>query len=338
MPVSQSCIEEILNQMKNSIYAIKSKSEVGIGFFCYIKNKDKNIPVIIINNHDFYKEEDNNDIKILKNNEEIKIEIGKARINNKIFNLSILEIRENKSNGIHFLEFDNCLYKKDTENYFYQNSIYIMKYFNEENKKEIKISSGIINNINENKTFSFYGYKNSKGSLIFNSSNNKLIGIYNENKLNNNKGILLNSIIEGFNNKYKKAYLKIYNEINITIKITQGDINKKIFFLNNNEYTDNKDKKYYMNNLNELNELNTKLYIMINKNEYNEIKFKKYFIQEKEGEYNIKLKFNNYLNDCSYMFAGCNNIFKVNFISFDTKNVKNIKYMFYGCEREFKNN
>ena len=41
-PVSQSCLEKILDQTKNSIYQIyrnDGKTILGIGFFCYIKYK-----------------------------------------------------------------------------------------------------------------------------------------------------------------------------------------------------------------------------------------------------------------------------------------------------------
>ena len=73
-------------------------------------------------------------------------------------------------------------------------------------------------------------------------------------------------------------------------------------------------------------ELNTELYI--NEKLY---KYKNYFIPEEEGEYKIKVKFDTNLTDCSYMFAGCENIIKLNFISFNTFFVKNMKYMFYKC-------
>ena len=53
----------------------------------------------------------------------------------------------------------------------------------------------------------------------------------------------------------------------------------------------------------ELNSKNTKLYINDIKKEY-----KNYFIPEKEGDYNIKLKFNINLTNCNYMFAYCKNI------------------------------
>ena len=55
--------------------------------------------------------------------------------------------------------------------------------------------------------------------------------------------------------------------------------------------------------LKELNESNTELYI--NNKKY---KYEKYFIPEKEGDYNILLKFNILMTDCSFMFYNCGNI------------------------------
>ena len=37
--------------------------------------------------------------------------------------------------------------------------------------------------------------------------------------------------------------------------------------------------------------------------------------------------------DCSYMFTGCENIININFKSFNTKNIMNMKYMFYDCTK-----
>ena len=33
------------------------------------------------------------------------------------------------------------------------------------------------------------------------------------------------------------------------------------------------------------------------------------------------------------MFVGCKNIININFKSFNTKNIMNMKYMFYGCTK-----
>ena len=107
--------------------------------------------------------------------------------------------------------------------------------------------------------------------------------------------------------------------------MNKEDINKKIYFLDN-EYEI--DDVYFSNhnNLEELNENNTELYIDTIKEKY-----QKYFIPENEREYNIKLKININLKNCGFMFAGCKNIIKINFIKFNTKYILNMKYMFYGC-------
>ena len=90
------------------------------------------------------------------------------------------------------------------------------------------------------------------------------------------------------------------NEINLLIKVDQVDINKEIYFLDNNGIFFN---NYNNIGLKKLNKLNTEIYINSQLNEYNN-----YFKPVKEGEYQIKLKFYINLTDCSYMFAGCNNI------------------------------
>jgi len=104
------------------------------------------------------------------------------------------------------------------------------------------------------------------------------------------------------------------------MNITKKDINDKpIYFLD--------DLNFEHDNLQELNESNTELYI--NNKKY---KYKKYFIPEKEGEYEIYLKFNINLTDCSYMFAGCGKIKYIDFTFFNTINIINMKYMFYKCK------
>ena len=71
-----------------------------------------------------------------------------------------------------------------------------------------------------------------KYSLIFNLSNNKLIGILKN--ISNNKGIFFNEIIKRFlHNKHKPKPL-IKNEIEIIIKVDKDeDIGKEIYFLAN---------------------------------------------------------------------------------------------------------
>ena len=107
------------------------------------------------------------------------------------------------------------------------------------------------------------------------------------------------------------------NEILLTLKIENEDINKKIYFLNNT-------KEH--NNINEINEYNTIIYI--NNIEY---QFNKYFIPKNEGIYEIKIIFYIYMTDCSYMFYDCNKIINIDLSLFNIKYVNNMNYMFYNC-------
>ena len=67
---------------------------------------------------------------------------------------------------------------------------------------DISISFGVINNINESKMrYSCNIKDNSNGSLIFNLSNNKLIGIHNNKSKYYNNGIFLKYIIKESENK-----------------------------------------------------------------------------------------------------------------------------------------
>ena len=111
------------------------------------------------------------------------------------------------------------------------------------------------------------------------------------------------------------------NEIKLDVRVGREDILKDIYFLDN--YNQN---KHYHDNLKELNELNTELFIN-NKN----YKYAKYFKTNKVGTYEINIRFNIKIRDCSYMFYGCSNITSINLSSFDTSNVINMNNMFEKC-------
>ena len=74
----------------------------------------------------------------------------------------------------------------------------------------------------------------------------------------------------------------------------------------------------------ELNESNTKVYI-----NDKEIKYTKYFRPTKEGIYNIKIKFNIKIKDCSFMFHNCVNIISIDLSSFDASCATDISYTFF---------
>ena len=319
-PVTRNCTEKILEQMNNSIYRINEK-EKEYGIFCKIKSKKRNIPVLItsyqvINERNI--EQYNKTIKVSRNNEIIDIEYGDKIYINKEYNLSIIEIKNNKKNKLYFLEIDDSLYEKNS--YYYEESIYIIHY---DNQNEMFVSYGILNDIKEEELLfscNFNSYSNF--SPIFNSTNNKLIGIHNKSKYN---GIFLKLMVKEFLNIYKN-YKNARNEINIKIQVDKKDIKKYLYFLDNYAYKDNDGIEHCHDNLKELNNLNTELYIGDKKYDYN-----KYFKFDREGTYDINLKFNINLTDCSYMFAGCENIISINFVSFNTKYITNMKYMFCKC-------
>ena len=118
------------------------------------------------------------------------------------------------------------------------------------------------------------------------------------------------------------------NVIELLLEIKQKHLSKDIYFLDNTDYTDLNGEKHLHDNLKELNSTNVDLYI-------NNIKydFKKFFTPDKEGEYSIKLKFKKKLKDCSFMFARCKNIIKIDFKSFVTNEAVDMKYMFSGCTK-----
>ena len=325
---SKQCTKKILEQLDYSFCKIYKKHvKWGNGFLCTIKYLNNNILVLItsskIIDENFFA--CNNTIDISIQNKIITIEFGETKYLNTSLGLSIIEIKANKNKKLKFIEFDDNLYKKDSE-FLYNNkvSIYNIQYKNE---NDAYISYGIINKINKSEIiFSCNINSNSNISPIFNLSNNKIIGLYKNNSKYFAKGILFDFIINGFIKEYKyskrafKYNNDLKNEIKILINVGPKDVNKQIYFLDN--YSNAHD------NLKELNKFNTELFINEKKDEY-----KKYFIAEKEGDYNINIKFNINLTDSSYMFAGCKNIIDINFISFNTRLIRNTKFMFHSCKK-----
>ena len=312
--VRKDKLEIILEQMNNSICKIiKKERNYEIGFFINIKYKNKKIPVLMTKYNIIGIDKDKI-LNVIINNKTKIIKLGDARYQNKEYDLTLVEIKLNEKDNIKFIEIDDNIFNKELENDYYKKPIYIIQ----DNKKDISVSFGIIEGIIKNYIkYSCYINYDTKIIPVFNIENNKIIGIH-LNKSNNNKGILIKNIIKDFMKIFKNGIKRKKNEINLLINIDKPEINKEIYFMDN---YDN-----YHNNLKELNDLNTELYI-------NNIKYKysKYFIPKNEGKYNIKLKFNINIKECSYIFANCKNIEDINLSDFNTENVINMKYMFYGC-------
>ena len=332
LSVNKQCGLRIIDQMEKSICKIIKKGGIfGTGFFCNIPHQGQNLKVLItsdkvINKQDIYQL---NKVKISLDDDKINknIELNEKRTIyiNKEDGIAIIEMNEKnekENKDIIYLDLDDELYEKKLNNIYCKNKLCYVIQYTKNNK--IAASYGNIKDINKSQI----EYICSIGFPIFNLSNNKIIGIHKENNL----GIMLNFAFKNYITKYFKNQNKpiikkeIENEIDIKLKINKNDINKEIYFLDNIDIIDINGNIHPHNNLKELNEINSKIYI----NDKEE-KYKKYFIPEKEGEYNIKLKFNINLIDCSFMFAGCKNIININFINFNTSNVKNMEYMFSSC-------
>ena len=336
-PVTKESHNKISDYLNNSIYQIKgNEGKYGIGFFCLLKCNNKTILVLITNyqtvNKDYLKNYDY--IDVLINKELIRIKFSYIYYIDKNLDLSVIEIQENKTEKMVILELDEDNYKKESEMHLNKESIYVI-----ENKS---VSYGTISNITKSEfIFRCNVNANSYCYPIFNLATNKLIGIYKKNFKRFHKGIFFKYIIEQLKQKYLKKDINgvndyFNNEIEIEINIDDTDIKNKIFFLDN-EYNENDSIKSSHDNLKELNELNTDIYIKKENKETKE-NYKKYFIPEEKGIYNIKIKFNINLTNCSYMFAGCKKIMNISFILFNTKYIKNMRYMFYGCENLKNNN
>jgi len=190
---------------------------------------------------------------------------------------------------------------KDYLDYYYKLEEYL---FNNYDKNERNYE--ILNNINE----------------LLNFNNTILKDI---NKDNN-----IETKFKNINNIYNQIYK---NEIKLILNIEKKDINKNIYFLDNTDgpvfiSERNTTEEHHHDLLEELNESNVELYI--NNKKY---KYQKYFKPEKEGLYEILLKFNILMKDCSYMFYECKNITNIDLSSFNSQNVTNMSEMFTGCSK-----
>ena len=330
--------EKIVNQMKNCICKIEGK-EIGTGFFCKINYNQTFFPVLLTNSKIL-------DMEFLKLNKKVKLSTNDDK-NTKILNIDendiiyinssdkydiiIMKLKE-EDNENNYLELDESIFDNDSEKNYENKSIYILHY-----PKGDKACVSYGYGLSESKQNNDFIYKcdfnsGSLGAPILNLSTNKVIGI--------NKGILSDKeCIKGTYLKYplnelnilknsktnnniliKNEIIKTFdgmNEIRMEVKINKEDINKNIYFLDNTVFN---------SYLNELNQLNTELYINDNKYEY-----QKYFIPEKEGIFNIKLKINACIKDCSHMFSGCKNIINIDLSSFNSKDITNMSFMFYDC-------
>ena len=149
-PITKNSLENILDQMTTSLCWINQKDgNYELGFLVYFKYKNNNIPVLMTKCHiiDDYNEKT---LNIFLNNKKKKIKLGDKRYKNKDYDISIIEIIEDKNDNIKYLEIDENIFKNELELNYLNESIYIIQY---DNKKNISISFGIIKGIIKSKIY-----------------------------------------------------------------------------------------------------------------------------------------------------------------------------------------
>ena len=239
--ISYKCINKIIEQMERFICKIKIGNKQGTGFFCKIPfpDKDKNLNVIITNNHiineESFKNINENKEKLLimikeENMEKIIDLNDRLKYTNKEYDITIIEIKE-KDNINNYLKFDeiilNDIIKDNNKNIEYiDKTIYIIQY----PEGELSVSFGTLNNIEEEKKFIFRHTCNTKegssGAPIL-SINNKIIGIHTNGLKGYNIGKFMNYPLKEFIQQYKSNTI-LNKDINIEKnEILLNNFNKK---------------------------------------------------------------------------------------------------------------
>ena len=224
--------QKILDQAASSLCLIKTENLEGLGFFCLIPYlQDKSIsqcsqdldenkfqPVLITCNSIFgfkdLKRGDN--VKLIYKNEEKIIIIDESRhiYSNGIFDVTIIELKENEFPENIFLKLDDKIndfdFNSDLKEYFENDEIYLIYYLNgKEPKYSLDKIKEVYNILIKNENIPL-------GSPILNLDTFNVIGIHQgkEEKTKYNTGKILFPIYEYNKSKNNLKKIKLYN-INI---------------------------------------------------------------------------------------------------------------------------
>ena len=156
LPINISGMEKIIDQMKKYICKIHKKGEKSTGFFCKIPYPDSShlLNVLITNNHVLNEEDIQNgkEFTLSINNEEeyktIIIDDTRKKYTSKEYDITLIEIKENKDEIYDFLEVNEKInkYEKYLKDIYNNKSIYILNY---QEGNEIFVSYGLISDISE---------------------------------------------------------------------------------------------------------------------------------------------------------------------------------------------
>ena len=374
-PVSISCTEKILNQMRHSICKIKIQGANATGFFCRTQfEQNENIDFLMTNHHVIDEKycEENKEINLLLNDDTealvIDLTIKRRMYFNKDYDIALIELKE-IDKVENFLELDDNLFKGNEKIFYEEKSVYVLQY---PNGRIACVSYGLLININNcNATHTCSTENGSSGSPILNLENNKVIGIHKEGStvFNFNLGTFLRYPLEDFieknlNKGIKKKEKKveddkdnrINNELNFPKipdknikpnKKKSNNINAEKIKLDSiviwiDKYLDNEQNKQFVDILESIFELNLGLFKDIHSafHYMNSIQFKETKIIISGSYYKEFInKFKERLTDI--YFAPKIIVFTGNCQKFFTynkeyKNKENIFYSFGGVVDKFE--
>ena len=238
-PIFYEQTKSILKQMTTCICKVNVDGDRGTGFFTKVLINDKLVPVFITNNHviskDYLDTKIEIEINIYDDPKKIQIE-DKVFITNQEYDVTIIEINEEKEQILDYLELDENIFCENKINEYLGNSVYILQYPSYHDIQKLAVSYGIIKGRDEKQKYNFNHFCSteyaSSGSPILNINNNKIIGIHTKRSdtHNYNFGTFLFYALKEFIEAYKSKY---FNKMNIIDSISNKNKNNDKNDINN---------------------------------------------------------------------------------------------------------
>ena len=248
--ISFNEINKILKNL-DTICKILKGNEEGLGFFCKINIKGKEMKVLFTNNHVLNENniKQNSIIEIQQNNNKYQIKITEDRFTctNEDLDYTCIQIFDYEPYN-NYLIIDNKINNANAYEEYKHDSFVIIQYIGNEDSPSF--DKGEIKKINNNEEIyhNIATLPGSSGSPILNLSGNlNVIGIHcgsvNKGEFKDlcNRGIYFQQILNDIQNNFHK---EIKNVIICIYDIKTDNINKDINLLNYFESTEEENKKY----------------------------------------------------------------------------------------------
>ena len=178
IPINESNYQDQADKICNII-----GNKIGTGFFCKIKYKGEEVPVLITNYHvvddDFLRK--NSELKFYINGKSYMINIdSNSKIYSSIrdkYDIMIIRLEEGKIDN--YLEIDENIFKENSENQYEKEGIYILHY-PKGGKAKVSEGKGLLNIINTdyNSIHFCHTEQSSSGAPILSILTNKVIAIH----------------------------------------------------------------------------------------------------------------------------------------------------------------